>query len=170
MFPIMMATKYFKFILFILFVSGVFYAGWSANGWRINSKYLDKEIQLKNTIEVLRTSLVSVSTDLNKQREVVKERLNEVNKRVNRGIAKYIEDHRNDTPVRLNDDWVRIHDEAAGAGVPGDTTSPSRSSDAAEPVGDVEALQVITNNYHSCRVYIERLEGWQKWYSSVYLK
>ncbi|WP_339617218.1 hypothetical protein [uncultured Gilvimarinus sp.] len=62
----------------------------------------------------------------------------------------------------LPDDWVRIHN--AAAGVPRVPDAPAVDAREAETARtDSDALPVIASNYRRCREAMTRLEGLQAW-------
>lgn len=74
-------------------------------------------------------------------------------------------------PVGLDDpEWVRHHDEAvpAGGALPGTTPTTDRTDEAVTGVQDDKSeLEIVMENYKSCQIVVDRLQGWKLWYERL---
>lgn len=63
----------------------------------------------------------------------------------------------------LPDDFVRIHEAAATGIMPDDPAAASGSDDQSRTFTDAELIEVVADNYLSCRAVADRLSGLQEW-------
>lgn len=66
--------------------------------------------------------------------------------------------------VVLDGRWRLLHD-AAATGTPADPAG--LAAGAADPVEDAAALEVVSDNYETCRGWRDALTGWQRWFAEV---
>ena len=69
-----------------------------------------------------------------------------------------------DGVCRLDPEWVRWHDRAAGSGV-SEATSGTGSVD--EGAAYADALETVTTNYATCNKLRVQVIGWQEFYEGV---
>lgn len=74
----------------------------------------------------------------------------------------------------LDPEWVRIHDAAASVSGVRRSEPTSVDDDQAKPIGNDKAgatkkraIEVITDNYAECSVYVKQLDGLQSWIDTL---
>jgi hypothetical protein len=87
---------------------------------------------------------------------------------VTREVIRYVESP-DAGRCALPEQWVQIHDNAAG--LPGTVVTAGHADGAsaglagnAPPLTDADALKVVTANYQTCHQQLVKARGWRAWY------
>jgi len=98
--------------------------------------------------------------------ELAKQKQKVVTKYLTKEVIKYV---KNDDAGKcvLPYEWVRIHDTAARNSITGDADTTTSTNDIAARVTDIDALEVVTDNYQTCNAIRDQLKGLQAWAKSI---
>ena len=85
---------------------------------------------------------------------------------INKEVIKYVQADTTgmcDMPA----EWVRLHDIAARNNIAGDADSTAVTNDSAARITDIDALEVVTENYLTCNEVREQLMNLQEWVKKI---
>lgn len=99
--------------------------------------------------------------------DALRQKKNEVIEReVIKEVIRY-EENPNAGLCDLPDEWVRNHDYAASGSMPAVPDATTEPDDGARRITDIEALEVVAENYLSCNDTREQLILLQRWVESI---
>lgn len=154
-------------------IVAIFSAGWTVNQWRLGNEI--KQIKLDLANETIRAN-----NELAAKQKAQKDRNHAVadsiivsmeleraqGKVITREVIRYVQSP-DAGQCRMPDGWVRLHEIAAGSDPAIHPEAPGGAADPATGFTDADVIQVIVDNYQSCREDMARLAGWQQWYREV---
>lgn len=150
----------------------IFWAGWYVNGLRWESVVAEQ----REAAQKLQAKLDDAQAKYEQERDgrlfavdqsgVLKRRLQSAEAQVViKEVIRYVQGP--DAGIcKLPDDWVRIHN--AAAGVPDLPNAPAVDDGAPARVRtDSDALPVVAANYRACRESMTRLSALQDWLANI---
>ena len=146
----------------------------AASGWKVTSWYYQSQIsdmlldaaqaaqearELNDRIEVMALELSGVVSERDAAR---RQKARDLQRVVVRKVIEYVQNPDIER-VYLPIEWVRIHNTAAGGGMPEDTGATGPPNDPTAGVTDADAIAVVTDNYGICTDTRNQLIGLQEW-------
>lgn len=150
-----------------------FSAGWQAQGWKSEAKLNAwKAAAEKSAREAtaaaraLEQSEANLATTIAEKNAIEAQEARVVDRIVTKEVIRYVKSP-NAGQCRLPGEWVRVHDAAASGRVPEVSDAADGLNDAPGTVDDIEALEVVTDNYAKCRSDARRLANLQTWIKEI---
>jgi hypothetical protein len=148
-------------------------AGWKVTSWYYQSEISSMKLEAaelateaqdrKNKIELMALELAGAVSARDAAR---RQQIRTVERVVTREVIKYVQNPDIER-VYLPPEWVRIHNTAAGGGVPEDTGAPGATDDPTVGVTDADAIAVVAENYGICTDNRAQLIALQEWAAGV---